>query len=132
MKNVTIQEVFDRVVKHLLTQGNTSFSPNGSNCAYRGVDGLMCAVGCLIPDNLYNPLMDSDNDEFGFPKDIDGIVEHFGLESLFDFKVTDRSEEDFISLLADLQSMHDMRPPSTWESRLKLLATDHNLEFRVL
>lgn len=25
-----------------------------SSCAYRGYDGSMCAVGCLIPDELYD------------------------------------------------------------------------------
>ena len=134
MKNVTLQEVFDRVVTHLLTQGNTSFSQNSSNCAYRGAGGLMCVVGCLIPDSLYNPLMDSDGDEgeFGFPKDIDGIADHFGLDGLFDFKVTDCSDEDFISFLGELQSVHDMQPPSTWDFRLKFLAAKHNLQFNVL
>lgn len=124
MKNVTIQEVFDRVVSHLLTQKKPSYSAGGG-CAYRGADGLMCAVGCLIPDNLYNPLMDTSDST-----DIESVIKRFGMIDLFDFKVTDCSDDEFISLLDDLQSIHDAHPSSKWENELKLLATNHNLEFR--
>ena len=47
------QAVFDKVVKHLLTQKRRSESKRG--CAYRGEDGAMCAVGCLISDKAYDP-----------------------------------------------------------------------------
>jgi hypothetical protein len=30
-----------------------------NNCAYRGVDGAKCAIGCIIPDELYHPGIDS-------------------------------------------------------------------------
>jgi hypothetical protein len=47
---MTKQEVFDRVVTHLLTQKKRSASYYGS-CLYKGPDGLRCAVGCLFPDS---------------------------------------------------------------------------------
>ncbi len=47
------QAVFDKVVKHLLTQKRRSEGKQG--CAYRGKDGDMCAVGCLISDKAYDP-----------------------------------------------------------------------------
>lgn len=47
------QEVFDKVVNHLLTQNQKSIDES-SQCMYRGINGLMCAVGCLIPDEFYN------------------------------------------------------------------------------
>jgi hypothetical protein len=53
---MTLQETFDKVCVHLLTQLQKSvfLDSNGSMaCAYRGPNGLKCAVGCLIPDELY-------------------------------------------------------------------------------
>lgn len=132
MKNVTLQEVFDRVVKHLLAQGKKSLSADASNCAYRGFDGnmntLMCAVGCLIPDNLYKPAIDNDFSE----TDIESILYKFGMDGLFDFKVIDSSDINFLNFLKKLQYIHDVSPPNKWQHRLKDFAKNNNLEFRVL
>ena len=45
----TKQEAFDKVVKHLITQGEPSVGAIG--CAYQTKKGLQCAAGCLITDN---------------------------------------------------------------------------------
>ena len=51
----TSQEVFDVVAKHLLTQNAKSMDdPWDEMCAYRGENGRRCAVGALIPDDLYS------------------------------------------------------------------------------
>lgn len=50
---MTRQEIFDTVVTHLFTQGVQSASVSGDRCFYRGPNGTMCAVGCLIPDEEY-------------------------------------------------------------------------------
>jgi hypothetical protein len=42
------REVFERVRDHLLRQMGTSYMHG--TCAYRGEEGLSCAVGCLILD----------------------------------------------------------------------------------
>ena len=58
------QETFDNVALHLLKQGKKAVgSYDGSSysetvCKYRSKDGLKCAVGCLIPDEMYDPLME--------------------------------------------------------------------------
>lgn len=49
------QEVFDKVYKHLVSQGKRSKIWDGLNCAYRGANGLTCSIGCLIPDADYSP-----------------------------------------------------------------------------
>jgi hypothetical protein len=54
----TLQEVFNIVSIHLLTQGQMSLNANG-DCAYRGENGLMCAAGILIPDEAYRPGMET-------------------------------------------------------------------------
>ena len=49
---MTNQQIFNKVAKHLLKQGRRARDGNG--CAYRGENGTKCAVGCLIPDALYD------------------------------------------------------------------------------
>lgn len=46
------QQMFDRVATHLLTQNEMAMKDGG--CAYRGEEGTMCAVGCLIDDKVYS------------------------------------------------------------------------------
>lgn len=50
------QEIFDTVHKHLIEQGGQAM--NGSVCTYRDASGKSCAVGCLIPDDLYDEGME--------------------------------------------------------------------------
>lgn len=56
---MTAQEIFTKVATHLLTQKQRArdVHPNGaeSPCRYRTAAGLSCAVGCLIPEDLYDP-----------------------------------------------------------------------------
>jgi len=54
----TKQEVFDTVVSALIKQGHPSIDTSGG-CLYRGPDGLKCAIGHLIPDNVYTPDMEN-------------------------------------------------------------------------
>ena len=54
---MTEQEIFDTVLTHLREQGEAATSAGGS-CRYRGANGTACAVGCLIPDELYDPLIE--------------------------------------------------------------------------
>ena len=48
------QEVFDKIYLHLIEQGRKSVNSDG-RCQYRYPDGDKCAIGCLIPDELYTP-----------------------------------------------------------------------------
>lgn len=54
---MTLQEIHDKIKAHLLAQGRPAWSTALSSCAYRTSDGnggtLMCAVGCLIKDDVY-------------------------------------------------------------------------------
>ena len=49
---MTEQEVFDQVVAHLRKQGYRKSVDSTGNCAYRGNHGQMCAVACLLPNEL--------------------------------------------------------------------------------
>lgn len=46
----------EKIVKHLVQQKAQAFQ--GTSCKYRTSDGKMCAIGCLIPDEEYQPWMD--------------------------------------------------------------------------
>ena len=53
---MTQQQIFDKVATHLLTQGAKSMM--GDTCRYRGSNGAKCAVGCLIKDDHYDPILE--------------------------------------------------------------------------
>lgn len=113
MENPTThQEVFDKVVCHLRKQGEKSLSsqpPRG--CAYRGDQGKMCAVGCLISDYDYKT-------EFEGWK-IEELTAYSSLKWM----------KEFISLLDDLQKVHDQSPSYRWEERLVNVAIKHTLSY---
>lgn len=48
------QRAFDAMLAHLRQQGRRSLSTDGVMCAYRGHNGLKCAVGALMSDELYD------------------------------------------------------------------------------
>jgi hypothetical protein len=52
----TMQQEFDAVVAHLYAQGKRAAVLG--RCKYRSDEGTMCAVGCRIPNNMYNPAME--------------------------------------------------------------------------
>ena len=109
------QTVFDKVVKHLLTQKRRSESKRG--CAYRGEGGAMCAVGCLISDKAYDPEIEGSS------------VFHLRVqETLAESGVPTYNRMRF--LLADLQYLHDECSISLWKEDLQDLAKQHNLTWK--
>ena len=109
------QTVFDKVVKHLLTQKRRS--KDKKRCAYRGKDGDMCAVGCLISDKAYDP-------------EIEGFsISHFGVrEELAESGVPIYSKMNI--LLIYLQYIHDKCPIGLWKTYMQNLAKQHNLTWK--
>lgn len=52
---LTDQQIYDTVVTHLWTQNARSVAPEGYSCRYYDkATGNKCAVGCLIPTELYS------------------------------------------------------------------------------
>lgn len=55
----------DKIEKHLIQQKARAVQidpdPSKSRCQYRTDSGLMCAAGCLIPDEMYNPEIEGRN-----------------------------------------------------------------------
>jgi len=60
------QEIFDTVAKHLFMQGCQAIEIDDEgekSCLYRDTEGRMCAVGVLIPDELYQRSMEYESSD---------------------------------------------------------------------
>lgn len=103
MLEMTTQQVFDTVIEHLIKQGKQAKASTG-HCSYRTTDGLKCAVGCLIPDELYNPILEG--------RSVEGIrsitLRQYIYPTLYTF-----IDKNF-DILQDLQSLHDS--DNAWDS----------------
>ena len=106
------QEVFTRVVQHLLKQGAKSLSYTGS-CRYRGEEGRRCAVGCLITGEAYD-------------RGIEGYRADSGVVILA-LEESGINARQMLPLLSDLQTVHDKRDPVDWLDELTKLAEKHEL-----
>lgn len=122
------QEAFDKVVAHLKTQKKRSTESlslkAGDKCLYRGPNGLKCAIGCLIPDELYDNNMD-----YGGNSSIQHALEKNPALAKYFSGIP-------LLLLSDLQRAHDAI--MNWDEngfnetgfeRLKIIASDFNLTY---
>ncbi len=118
------QQIFNRVATHLLTQKRRAeVSLNGNvKCVYRAADGAQCAVGCLIPDDMFRPEMEGR-----------GVYVLLNtqpqLHNLFTGFAPGEALKNF---LGGLQIIHDGQSPHTWKSYLMYFATRYQLDASVL
>jgi len=119
----TAQEIFDAVVKHLAKQKRKCAIPTSETgsktdtCKYRH-NGYACAIGHLIPDEVYDPKME------GFT--LSGLVdENFsGLPSYF---------SKYRNFLQYLQQAHDFcRGLSSIKEELGYVAKQFELDPSVI
>lgn len=114
------QAVYNQVRDHLLAQNKRSeqFSPqnNETMCAYRGQDGLKCAVGVLIKDEYFRPTINSLNLES--PQVLIALEDSLGLPGI---------SNDEIYFLNGLQTIHDLDCPTAWKTKLTEFALSHSL-----
>jgi hypothetical protein len=111
---MTNQEAFEKVTIHLLTQMEKSEAVDadcdiGAECRYRGPNGLMCAIGCLITDDQYASSLEGWDATHGCIRALPCLV---GINS---------------DLLLMLQHVHDHSQPVDWEDRLRAVATRWSL-----
>lgn len=107
IRPMSAQNAFTKVVKHLRKQGEQSLDEI-VGCVYRGANGLQCAVGCLIPDDKYREGMEGDS--------VSSLVEFTGWSG------------KAMSVLEDLQNLHDQTDVSYWEGRFKEIAKEQGLK----
>ena len=103
------QHLFDTMVNHLRKQQAQSHL-GMAGCAYRGNDGLKCAVGCLISDDEYLPEMEG--------------------SSLSQLELAEQiNDSETTELLEAFQMAHDQVRIDYWELEFKRLAEKFNLTY---
>lgn len=129
LPQATLQQVFDQVAVHLLTQnkkaqGTTRRAPNHVTtvCLYRSPDGCKCAAGCIIADDEYKPAFER--------KAIVAVI-HGYFPEVYD-AIDNASKEDVLEFLQQLQRVHDKTSVDTWEMNLRQLATEHQLSTKAI
>lgn len=116
MVTYTPQLLFDTVAQALILQGSAAVEPGTDQCVYRTQSGKKCAIGHLIPESLYDPIME------GFRAS--ALIESFGLRELF--------PPDLDLLMMRLQLVHDTtlkrQGLAAWKSDMRTLALHFDLD----
>ena len=105
-------DAFHIMARHLLNQGRRakSLAPSPENsCLYRAPGGLKCAVGALIPDEVYNPNMEGTTASGLYEKYPD-VYECLVLE--------DKCDHDAEGFYNNMQAIHDSTPEYHWAEKL--------------
>lgn len=114
--SMSAKQIFYKVKKHLLRQGERSVS-SGGWCLYRSDDGAMsCAVGCLMTDDMYS--LDFEGKSVAELED-DVMTPIIGVRK--------GSREYKLVLLEALQEVHDNCGPYNWASELDRLQDRYNI-----
>ena len=130
---MTGQEIFDGVLAHLRKQGKASVNDVGK-CAYRGEGGTACAVGCLIPDELYDPRIEN----WGVGSILNMRTHGVGIDETEVYRealsrIASHLGQENEALLADLQSAHDNQLAKLglpyWERAMERIAGSHGLVY---
>ncbi|WP_322046021.1 hypothetical protein [Paraburkholderia sp. J67] len=115
--SLTRQDVFDVIAWRLLFQNARALGPDRIKNMYRAPDGKRCAIGWIIPDDLYSP-------EF----------ESTGVRDIATTLAETEHGKEFaafvgahVAMLCDLQGLHDAYPPGEWPVRLCLIAQKYEL-----
>ena len=89
------RELLSKAINSVINQGRQSITNSG--CAYRGPDGVKCAIGHLISDEFYNPRIEGDGIQTYGSSVREMVEESIGREL---------TEDEFMYLTA-LQNAHD-------------------------
>lgn len=107
-------DVFNYVKQHLLTQNKKSFAKKDTGdisdifCAYRGDEGLSCAIGCLIDNAHYHSRLETKS------------VSDFAVQKVICQSIPNWQFNEY--LLADLQYTHDIVNSERWGHYLEVLS----------
>lgn len=119
MRYETLQQVFDKVADHLLTQNRKSkdISHTASTlCRYYGPNDTRCAIGCLIPKSVYREEMEEGYTASELISEFDGVRGLFGSDVL-----------NKVFVLNALQAVHDDGCVEMWPRALYGVAENYEL-----
>ena len=112
------QTIFNTVRDHLLKQNAKSMREyvDEEQCAYRGKDGRMCSIGCLITDEHYRAEWEGKGASW---REVVSMVER-SLGILIDPEIG--------RLLIKLQNIHDVEEVEDWPEYLDEVADRFGLD----
>jgi len=110
---MTLSEIFQKVKTHLLRQRAKAENEATGVCSYR-IDGLSCAVGCLLTDEAYHIRLEGNSVRC---KEVSAALAQSGIP------MNDAS----LNLLSDLQSVHDNEPVANWPKELNHIQRYYSL-----
>lgn len=113
LNEFSLQEIFNYVKHHLLTQNKKAlftWSTGCVSCKYRTEYNLKCAVGCLIPKDMYK-------------SEIEGSTV-FKVVNFYNAKVN----KERVALLRKLQIIHDHVSVEKWTDALHGLSKELSTE----
>lgn len=121
------QQMFDTIVKGLRKQGKKS--KRGKYCAFRGAGNRKCAVGWLMPDNLYDLTVEGHSVEqmvYGecVRSDAGNLIGKFWLQAW-----GGRGRKQLAQFLLDAQNIHDAEDVESWDHCFEKMANDWGLEY---
>lgn len=121
---MTPEHVLNHVAYHLLEQSRRSVAPVfGQVCCLIGDDGDRCAIGWTLPDSAKAVVIGGGLNQSSIPLLLSDPVLQESHPAYVDFL---REHHD---LLTQLQSTHDVRKISTWESDFRTLAVQAGIPF---
>jgi hypothetical protein len=110
---LTKTEIINRAFDGIIAQGIRSTNGNNkyervnndeNGCRYRDKDGNKCAVGQLIPDNLYNEKLEMVSLLTEITNPLWVALRETGIEHT----------KENVDLLIDIQRIHDLHPVTSW------------------
>lgn len=105
IRKVPLQETFDHVVLHCITQGQPALKPSMTPgmfvCTYMDSAGHRCAAGCLMPEHI--------------ARSGDGK----GLDALLRYTANCTGDRHDFGLVCSLQSCHD--GANRWDDHMSWL-----------
>lgn len=111
------QEIFNKAFLGLKAQGFNQSITDTKKCLYRGPDGMKCAIGHIIPDELYKKNWDVKSKTVDFLPNT--LWKKLGIDWL---------SNNMYQFLMALQRIHDnCRNPELMEARYREFARENNL-----
>ena len=101
-------DIIDLVETKLLEQGVRSIKVWPGSCALRGADGMKCAIGWLVPDDVYTRRLETVEDP------VLELIVIGKYEKCFGEQFYEKTE-----ILQELQYVHDHVDPSRWDEEFK-------------
>lgn len=119
---MSLKDLFNDVKTHMLKQGMKAIDEQG-NCCYKTESGLKCAIGCLIPDNLYDLCFEGKGvgAVVGFSN---GNSDNYPVRNYLMNKYSVDSFANMHYLLFKLQCIHDTMSETEWGFELDKLEAE--------